>query len=64
MLPADPPRPRTTRAPSPRPRPHRPPVGYAVAAPGLYVWEATAREAEWAHELARFAAALERTRQG
>lgn len=30
----------------------------AVAAPGLYVWEATAREADWARELAAFLRAL------
>ncbi len=57
-------RPRSARAQSPRPRADRPPVvGCAVAAPGLYVWEATRREADWAHELAAFASALERARR-
>ena len=63
MLRPRPTRPRPARAQSPRPRPDPPPVGCAVAAPGLYVWETTAREADWAHELAAFATALERARR-
>ena len=36
--------------------------GCAVAAPGLYVWEASTEETAWARELAAFARALAQPR--
>lgn len=55
-------KPTPTLPPAPWPRTRTPAAGCTVEAPGLYVWEETPADANWAHDLAAFARAFAEAR--